>query len=225
MKWGMLAISYILLLTGCNPTFSSVSGQQAGLVGDATELPQTFEIPSEFSEIPLDEETTNIPKLNKEPKPSSTEAFKPGSLLENARRTIELEARAIGTACNKYVMRVLEVSGFSKASFTANTFDLYAKKSLSHYKVIEFDRGAGVSEQDRLHRHLWSYPEKTPFILQWSRTGGYGHIAILERRGDNLVIYQASLRQYIARKDLTTVNTLLNGYNRRALSVYSELTP
>lgn len=249
MKWGLLAISFILSLTGCNPTFSSINQNQSGVISDGSELPfpneltdlnplpQTFEIPDENQDKPLptqppeltiNPEVTDIPAAPapiEKPKPQAQPGPKSSSLLESARLAIKNEARAIGTACNKYVMRVLELSGFAKGNFTANTFDDYAKKSISHYKVLDFKLSVGVSEIERLRRHLWSYPENTPFIMQWSRNSGYGHIAVLERSGDHLIIYQASLRQHIARKDQTTVQILLNGYNRRVLSVYSELAP
>ncbi|MBC7420052.1 MAG: CHAP domain-containing protein [Bdellovibrio sp.] len=205
-------------------TDTSVSSPGA----DVTALPEPTVTPTASAPkiIPITPKGLPLTPAKEAPKAKPGNIFtKTWDLILNAQKTIELEARSIGTACNKYVARVLELSGFPKGYFTANDFDSYAKKNISHYKVVDFARDGNGSEEARLKQHIWSYPEKTPFVMQWSRIGGYGHIAIVERIGENLIIYQASLNQYVARKDQTTVHILLNGYNRRVLSVYSELNP
>ena len=202
--------------------------------GDADQLPKTFEPQTEPTPPPPNEtappqtEPTAVPEKKPEAEvvlPPKVQKLEVSELVSNAQKIMDKEGRRIGTACNKFVLRVLEVTGFKNESFIANDFDDYAKKNFSHYKVVHFERQALGDEVARLQKHLWSYPERTPFIMQWSRSGAHGHIAIVERIGEKLIIFQASLNQYTARKDQTTVNTLLSGYNRRVLSVYSELTP
>ena len=132
------------------------------------------------------------------------------------------EGKKIGTPCNHYLQRVMQYSGYSLGGYLANDFDLYAAKKIPHAAVAHFVNDRNGPEIERLRRHLWSFPERTPFILQWSRTGVPGHLAIVERVSEKLIIYQASLNKYTARKDQTSVGMLLTGYNRRTLSVYAN---
>ncbi len=221
MKQGILAIPilmfFTLLTTACNPHMSGMNYANHIGAGDPDQLPPTFE-----GRPRLPPPTVKVDET--EPADAPRRIQKASSIIANAQKVMDTEGRSLGTACNRYVQRVLNVSGFPKGHFLANDFDLYAKKFIRSYQVENFTRNESGSEQERLKKHLWSFPERTPFIMQWSRAGVYGHIAIVERIGENLVIYQASLNRYTARKDQTTINTLLNGYNRRVLSVYSGLT-
>lgn len=131
------------------------------------------------------------------------------------------EGKKIGTPCNFYLSRVLVLSGYSSDRFLATDFDVYAKKNLKNSQVLHFVNDGNGSEMVRLKQHLWSFPERTPFIMQWSRSGAIGHVAIVERVGSMLIIYQASLNKYSARKDYTSISRLLSGQMRRTLSVYS----
>lgn len=236
MKWGFLAIFFLSFLLGCNPS----SLQKHSYDNDVNSIPRTFENPD--GRAPLDPDqrpplditppATNPPVAdqasgdNQAAQPVITpEPEKPSEIIKNAQRIMEKEGKKIGTACNLYVRRVLEVSGFNEGFFMANDFNLYAKKSIPHYKAVEFKRDVNGSEKERLKKHLWSYPERTPFIMQWKTSGPHGHIAIVERIGEKLIIFQASLGHYTARKDQTTIERLLTGYNRRILIVYSEMTP
>lgn len=136
---------------------------------------------------------------------------------------VQNEARKIGTPCNFYVSRVLVLTGFSKDSFRANDFDLYARKNFSSYKNEIFNTTNLESERARLKRHIWSYPQRTPFIIQWERSAPQpGHIAIVERIGDQLVVYQASLNRHIARREQTTIDRLLSHARKARMTVYSE---
>jgi len=144
-------------------------------------------------------------------------------IMYYAQKIMDTEGRKLGTACNFYVHRVLQAAGFVHQIYRANDFYLYAQKYFGHYKDEEFS-GATESEIQRLRRHLWSYPEGTAFIMNWKRPGTHGHIAIVERLDDKLVIYQASLGTKLPRKDQTSVDMLLKG-NRKNLTVYSEMTP
>lgn len=136
---------------------------------------------------------------------------------------VQNEARKIGTPCNFYVSRVLVLTGFSKDSFLANDFDIYARKHFSSYKNEIFNTSNLESERARLKRHIWSYPQRTPFIIQWERSAPQpGHIAIVERIGDQLVVYQASLNRHIARREQTTIDRLLSHARKARMTVYSE---
>lgn len=136
---------------------------------------------------------------------------------------VQNEAKKIGTPCNFYVSRVLELNGYSDDGFLANDFDIYAKKHFSSYKDERFVSTNIQAERLRLKRHLWSYPSRTPFILQWERQAPKpGHIAIVERIGDQLVIYQASLNRHIARREQTTIDRLLSASRAPRMTVYSE---
>ena len=167
--------------------------------------------------IPLKPPTLQLTK-----KPITRPALPPASkFIINAEWVMINEGKKIGTPCNFYLGRVLVVSGYSSDRFLANDFDIYAKKNLKSATLVHFVNDGKGSEQARLKQHLWSFPERTPFIMQWSRTGVVGHVAIVERIGKMLIIYQASLNKYSARKDYTTISRLLSGDMRRTLTVYS----
>lgn len=155
-----------------------------------------------------------------ETKPVETKKAAPitaSNFIIAAYNTMVKEGKKIGPACNFYVGRVLEVLGFKKVDFLANDFDVAAKKMFKNYKVFTF---TNVTE---LKRHLWSYRDRTGFILQWERVGAPGHIAIVERVGETLYIYQASLNKYTARVDKTTLERLLLVNNNKGVRVYSDL--
>lgn len=118
---------------------------------------------------------------------------------------------------------VLELSGYSDDGFLANDFDIYAKNHFSSYKNEQFNTTNIESERARLKRHIWSYPARTPFIFQWERAKPKpGHIAIVERIGDQLVVYQASLNRHIARREQTSIDRLLSHARSARMTVYSE---
>ena len=216
MKQAIGIILILGFLSGCNSTLRSnadVSGVNA--------VPFTFEKPdADQSPQAMEPEKTEMASST----PSPTVARPVSRLIYFAQKILETEGKKLGTACNLYVHRVLQVAGFHYEVFMANDFDVYAKRYFKSYKVEDFNRDTSNAEENRLKKHLWSYPERTPFIMQWSRAGVHGHIAFVERIGEKLVIYQSSLGTKTPRKDQTTVDILLNGYNRRQLSVYSEMT-
>ncbi len=160
------------------------------------------------------------PKAPSQPAASGSEASK---FIKVAFWVVQNEARKIGTPCNFYVSRVLELSGYSDDGFLANDFDIYAKNHFSSYKNEVFNTTNIESERARLKRHIWSYPARTPFIFQWERAKPKpGHIAIVERIGDQLVVYQASLNRHIARREQTSVDRLLSHARSARMTVYSE---
>ena len=160
------------------------------------------------------------------PKPTTPAAAGVGEaslFIKAAFWVVQNEARKIGTPCNFYVSRVLVLTGFSKDSFRANDFDIYARKNFSSYKNEIFSTSNLESERARLKRHIWSYPQRTPFIIQWERSAPQpGHIAIVERIGEQLVVYQASLNRHIARREQTTIDRLLSHARKARMTVYSE---
>lgn len=226
-----------LILVGCG---QHNSGGYVKNINMVDTVPDTFEDPTLSLNTPAtdDDQTKEdkLPPVLSEPPPLAdadsdtddklTTSNKPkvSQFIKNAELVMVKEGKKIGTPCNFYLMRVLEVSGFSKKSFRANDFDLYAKKYFSHYKDKDFINDKQGSDKAELKRYLWSYPERTPFIMQWSRTGYYGHVAIVERIEDKLIVYQASIHSHTARRDQTSIDLLLNGFNRRKLTVYSEFT-
>lgn len=119
------------------------------------------------------------------------------------------EGKKIGTPCNYYLRRVLEYAGFKNAPFLANDFGKYADKYFSGDNKQTFK--SGKVDRVRLHEFLWSFPSSTPFIMNWHKQSvRYGHVAIVERYDNTLVIYQASIGSFSARQDKTTVESLLD---------------
>ncbi|WP_409477761.1 hypothetical protein [Pseudobdellovibrio sp. HCB154] len=167
---------------------------------------------------------TEEPKAKSEPSVTKpTSVGEASRFIKVAYWVVQNEAKKIGTPCNFYVSRVLELTGYSDDGFLANDFDIYAKKHFSSYKDEKFVTTNLQAERLRLKRHLWSYPSRTPFILQWERQAPKpGHIAIVERIGDQLVIYQASLNRHIARREQTTIDRLLSASRAPRMTVYSE---
>ena len=234
----------LFALTGCNHKLNNLNSAM-----NVNSIPDTYEDPrdkdnnpnlnlhtSEKEQAEPPQPTSNVddsksqdqtePQIHRPPyklnEPLGATASK---LMQSAQYIMVTEGKKIGTACNLYIRRVLEYAGFSGEGFLATDFDLYAKKHFKYYRAIDFKQDTHHTETARLRQYIWSYPERTPFILQWSRSGVIGHIAIMERIEDTLVIYQASLGSYTARKNKTTPEILLNDYNRRILTVYSEMSP
>ncbi|MES2800905.1 MAG: hypothetical protein V4654_00305 [Bdellovibrionota bacterium] len=163
------------------------------------------------------------PKAETTPSAPTTNATEASRFIKAAFWVVQNEARKIGTPCNFYVSRVLDLTGYSKDGFLANDFDIYARKHFSSYKNELFNTSNLESERARLKRHIWSYPARTPFIIQWERSAPQpGHIAIVERIGDQLVVYQASLNRHIARREQTSIDRLLNHARKARMTVYSE---
>lgn len=189
----------------------------------ATSTPATPTTPPVVSQNP----SQTRPPLARPPLTHQSQIGTPeaSTIIKNAQKVMVEEGKKIGPACNFYVQRVLQVSGFPKGSYLAADFDLYAEKNFKYYRAKNFLKNSAQNDTEKLRKYIWNYPERTPFILQWSRAQVTGHIAIMERIGDQLIIYQASLNKYTARKSLTTIDSLLRDYNRRVLTVYSEMTP
>jgi hypothetical protein len=157
-------------------------------------------------------ETKKVEPKKDPPSPAS-------NFIIAAYNTMVNEGKKLGAACNFYLQGVLRSLGFKVEGFLANDFDVAAKKMFKSYRVVTF------TSASELKRHLWSYRQRTGFIFQWERSGGSpGHVGIVERVGEKLYIYQASLNKYTARVELTTLDKLLAVNGNRGLQVYSEFT-
>lgn len=231
--WVLLILS--LFFSGCSDAFrSNVAGDSVNVVPETFENPdiddEDSNLPTQTPPPPQVEEKTS-PKATEKPKaekplekPSTVAKKDPSRIMYYAQKIMETEGRKLGTACNFYVHRVLQAAGFPYHIYMANEFDTYAQKYFKHYKAEDFYRDTSDAEEKRLKEYIWSYPQRTPFIANWTRAGVHGHIALFERIEDKLVIYQSSLGTKLPRKDQTSPEILLNGYRRRQLTVFSEMT-
>jgi hypothetical protein len=150
--------------------------------------------------------------------------FKNSSLSEISKWVIKNEAKKIGPYCNFFVQRVLQLKGYGFYRWRANDFDTFVAKTFDSFQVETFTSQNIEIEQERLKNYIWSFPEKTDFILQWKRPSKHGHVAILQRVGDKLIIYNASLNDYLARSKQAKVEVLLNSGRGKKyrLNVYSN---
>lgn len=203
------------------------SGTQVSADVNSEQKKQTEAAPATLQETPVsktEEKKTpaaKTPVVKKEKAeassaPISNQRKKEISFIRTAYDVVMKESKKLGTACNRFIMRVLELSGFNKEGFVANDFDVYAKRHLKNHKSVTFN------DSKELERHLNSFPERTPFILQWERNGKHGHIALVERSNSKLYSYESSLNSFHPRVKETTVNKLINLSSRKQVIVYSD---
>lgn len=234
VKHGVWAFILILFVfSGCSDALrSNMTTTGINAVPNTFENPETDEAlentpPSDETEQTENQSPQalddNLPEQPEQPAELTDK--RASRLMYYAQKIMETEGRKLGTACNFYVHRVLQVAGFAYKIFMANEFHLYAKKHFRSYKAEQFRGDSSYSDIPRLKDYLWSYPERTAFIAQWRRPGRHGHIAMLERIDEKLVIYQASLGKKTPRKDQTTLENLLNANGRRNLTIFSEMKP
>jgi hypothetical protein len=143
------------------------------------------------------------------------------SLAEIAKWVIQHEAKKVGAACNFFIQRILELMGFGPSSWTANSFDKYVKENFSSYQEESFVSDSSGVERKRLKAYIWSFPERTGLIFQWKRSSGHGHIAVVQRIQDELVIYHASLNTFRPKAQRVTLEVLLHP-TRKNLNVFSD---
>jgi hypothetical protein len=211
----VLAVA-VLLFTGCAPSaWSSLDLQTPKASLDIDYLPQPAGNPDERG-------TSGKPADRSAPVRITAPA---SEFIKTAHEVMLNEGRRLGTACNFYLQRVLEKSGFSRSAFKANDFHSYAEKHFSSYLVEEFKRDKSHEDSEALRAFIWSFPERTPLIAQWVRKQQSGHVAIIERAGDQLIIYQASLNKYTPRRDPTTLAALLSSGFRSHLRLYAKFVP
>lgn len=221
--WG-LGILILVSLSSCSRYLISPYTPS-----DINTVPNTFEPldrPPVRTSNPLPEEE-NPGTSNPNPTNPSVDIpvvqtqLQASKIITIAQRVIETEAQKLGTACNRFVLRVLSLAGFANVGFLANSFDQYAKKYLKNFSAVEFKADKAGQQKVELQKYIWSYPERTAFVFQWKRSSGHGHIALIERISDKLVIYQASLSTQIPHKDQTKIEYLLNTGGRSNLIVYT----
>lgn len=148
-------------------------------------------------------------------------------ILKNAEYVVtkEKNIRGVGDACNFFLQRILTLSGFSDDGYLASDFDIYAKNHFRNKKTATFKVEPLRRDTKALQAFLESYPDETPFILQWEKKVGHGHLAIVTRKADKLIIYEASLGRFKAEKKLTTARTILSASERYKLTVYVDFMP
>ncbi len=148
-------------------------------------------------------------------------------IIKNAEYVLKKESKkaGIGNACNFFLQRILELSGFSDDGYKANDFDRYANKRFTGATTAQFKVEPLRKDAKNLEKFLFSYPEGTPFILQWKTTAPNGHLAIVTRTGDQLVIYEASLGRFNAGKKLTGARKILSASARYKMIVYVNFMP
>lgn len=148
-------------------------------------------------------------------------------ILNNAEYVVtkEKNKRGVGDACNFFLQRILELSGFSDEGYRANTFDQYAKKHFTGYKTAVFKVEPLRKDAKNLELFLYSYPEGTPFILQWQRSQGHGHLALVTIRKNKIILYEASLGRLKAESKQTTARTILSASDRYKLTAFVHFMP
>ncbi len=234
--WSLL-YSYSFLFMGCQkqPMHNSQFEEDINkvppqiknqdLTSSTTEIypdPQLINAPPDSSFNPATSLNSNIVKNSKLSRSQTT----PSRFIQNAFWVIKNEAKKLGTPCNFFVARVLKLSGFSDDPFLANDFDQYANKNFSFFNVKTFSTQSVAQEKFKLQEYLHSFPDRTSFIIQWEQKRGQaGHIAIVEKIADQLVIYQASFNKFIPRRDQTTSEIILSTSQRAILRVYSDFQP
>ena len=219
----------------CGPGYVALKEQKESVVT----LPIKVDTGDRFADpnLPEQEKATNIdPSINeslidsKQDHSGSPEARLSRlnqRMLNNAEYVVKKERNkaGIGDACNFFLQRILELSGFSDDGYIANTFDQYAKKHFTGAKTAQFKVEPLRKDAINLEKFLFSYPEGTPFILNWQKAVGHGHLAIVTRKDNKLIIYEASLGRFKAEKKLTTVRYILSASERYKMTVYVNFMP
>lgn len=220
MKMGLASLLLIAFLgtVACNPR----GGFQATQVPtEKTKLHDIFSQPSEEFE-PVEEAEEN-PELSEEEIPEEVKRETGLSLVEIGHWVIQNEAKKVGAACNFYIQRVFALMGFGKSSWLANNFDSFVEKRFSHYKKEVFKYDSRGAEQARLKKYLGALDEYEGVVVQWKRKVGPGHVAIVHRVKDQLVMYHASLNRFRPKAQTVEIKTLLHkpwvGYT---LNVFSD---
>lgn len=229
-------ILFAFAVQSCAPAYVALTGNTES----ALNLPSKFDNGDRFADPNLTEQekATEVDKStdesftvdtvqNNSGAPEERQARLNQRLLNNLEYVVKKESkkRGIGDACNFFLQRVLELSGFSDAGYVANTFDQYAKKHFTGVKTAQFRVEPLRKDAKSLEQFLNSYPEGTPFILQWQRAEGHGHLAVVTRKDNKLIIYEASLGRFKADKKLTTARFILSASDRYKMIVYVNFMP
>lgn len=237
---------FLLLASSCAPTHvdwfgneQNELGNQLVLVPEEIDMGDQGDIDEDSIEVENSEqdETTVVPVPRSKPgkKPVRPNNGKNNSALEELNRKILLNAEyvfqkerkvpGIGNACNFFIQRILKLTGFSKKGYLAHDFDLYAADAFTSHQMSSYQAESTARDEKKLDQLLKSYPEGTPFILQWERNTKHGHLALIHRVQESFVIYDASLGRTEARKARTTPRILLSGYGQGKLNVFVGFMP
>lgn len=223
MKAGISRFILLILLTGS----AALSGCgkkgsfEAQLVPE--EQVQLKDIWTEFEDIApleteeLDQEQFQTPPAERRISPSGR------NLSETARWVVENESKKVGPACNFFIQRVMFLMGWGKSSWVANDFDKYVENKFESFRKESFEMDSTGAEKRRLKEYIWSFPERTGLILQWKRKVGHGHIGIIQRIGNEIVLYHASLNQFSPKAQKANLDILVNRGSRAfVLNVFSD---
>lgn len=237
-----------LMTTSCAPTsLEWFPGDQGDLSHQLILVPEEIDLGDRFADEDA-EETESSPEVDengnprnraKAPKlPDQIAKAKPKSEVDKQKvlnKTIlyylrwvldnEASIPGIGNACNFFLQRVLRLSGFSKAHYLANDFDVYAKEAFRNQKILSFTVDGNSNQAEKLNSFFQSYPVATPFIVQWERPKGPGHVAFVVRTKDDFIVYQASLGKPTAVSKRTSPKILLSYSANARINVYVGFAP
>jgi hypothetical protein len=114
------------------------------------------------------------------------------------------------TACDLYLINVLNRAGFPIGHFLANEMDQAIHAHLPNWRVQSFATDNPDQDQSRLRDFLNAAPDGTTFLAQWSRIGESGHVALIEKLSlDHYVIYQAQRGLSLPFSKPTKISSLL----------------
>lgn len=232
----LLLMIATLLSTACGPGFrlnelpheqakvedlGGVPAPEPSNEQGSSPLPGDVDTPQTSPSVTNEESPKNSPR---EQEQEDAQRPRPQSLVEWAKWVIQNESKKVGPACNLFVQRVLQLMGFERKNFLANNFDWYAKDKFSSYQLESFTYDSNLSQLPRLHDYIWSFPEGTGFIMQWKQKSGHGHIAIVERSGETLVIYHAGLNTFNPKAQTIPLERLLHRRKSNyTLNVFSNM--
>ncbi len=153
----------------------------------------------------------------------------PKTLAEMAKWVVENESKKVGPACNFFVQRVLYLMGFGRTAWLANDFDNFVQRTFPKFDKEIFQSQSLSQERLRLRDYIWSFPERTGLIIQWERQNTNGHIGIVQRIGNELVLYHASLNKFSPKAQSASIELLLhrseNSYQLNVFSIPSSEFP
>lgn len=138
----------------------------------------------------------NLQAQASESPPVHSPAYDSQVLIQAANDQIQIDA-ANGntqTACDLFLIDVLNRAGFPIGHFLANDLDKAMKQHLPNWRMEPFSTDNVGEDQDVLRSFLNDMPDGTAFLAQWSRVGRSGHVALVEKVSkDHYMIFQAQM--------------------------------
>jgi hypothetical protein len=117
------------------------------------------------------------------------------ALIQAAQEEIKISQSSspTQTACDLFLISVLNLAGFPVGFFLANDFDKAMQAHLPSWQVHTFSSD-NVAEDQALRTFLNSAPDQIVFLAQWPRVGESGHVALIEKVSENnYLIFQAQM--------------------------------